>query len=81
MELVCEAPNCDFVLWPVPDPTRKTAVEAAHRNHRGDLRFDSGWYASCSCGWSSPKVGQDLARKLLAAHIDEMIQNAVRGEQ
>jgi hypothetical protein len=81
MELRCEDPGCDFVWWPVPNPTVKPAVEAAHRAHRGELRFDSGWYASCRCGWASPKVGQDAARVLLENHERDEITAAAKGSR
>jgi hypothetical protein len=75
MELHCE--GCDLVVGRLPGATVRPAVEAAHRAHLGELRFDSGWFGECSCGWRSPKAGQEQARALLDEHWHERLREAM----
>ena len=60
-------------------PQVRRAVEDAHRRHLGTITWESGWFAVCSCGWSSTKVSQDQAWQELADHEADMLRPAAQG--
>src|SRR5207237_726144 len=54
VELHCD--TCELVVTHLAGPEVRRAVEEAHRRHLGTITWESGWFAVCSCGWSSTKV-------------------------
>jgi hypothetical protein len=78
MELRCD--TCDLVVTHLAAPQVRRAVEQAHRNHLGNLTWESAWVAVCSCGWRTGRLGQDAARQELADHGASVLRPAARGE-
>lgn len=77
MELHCD--TCDLVVGRLAGPQVRSAVEAAHRRHRTALEWESGWVGTCSCGWRTGRVKQDVARQQAADHESGALQAAARG--
>ena len=78
MELHCD--SCDLVVGKLAGPQVRKHVEAAHRRHSTALEFESGWVATCKCGWRTGRVKQDLARQMMIDHEAGALQAAARGE-
>ncbi|HTC82220.1 MAG TPA: hypothetical protein VK848_11870, partial [Acidimicrobiia bacterium] len=77
VELHCD--TCELVVTHLAGPEVRRAVEEAHRRHLGTITWESGWFAVCSCGWSSTKVSQDKAWQELADHEASMLRPAAQG--
>ncbi|HEY4409589.1 MAG TPA: hypothetical protein VGO87_06885 [Acidimicrobiia bacterium] len=77
VELHCD--TCELVVTHLAGPEVRRAVEDAHRHHLGTITWESGWFAVCSCGWSSTKVSQDRAWEELADHEADMLRPAAQG--
>jgi hypothetical protein len=78
MELHCD--TCDLVVGKLAGPQVRKHVEAAHRSHSTALEWESGWVATCKCGWRTGRVKQDLARQMMTDHEAGALQAAARGE-
>jgi hypothetical protein len=78
MELHCD--SCDLVVGKLAGPQVRRAVETAHRSHSTALEWESGWVATCKCGWRTGRVKQDVARQLMTDHETGILQAAARGE-
>jgi hypothetical protein len=78
MELHCD--SCDLVVGKLAGPQVRKHVEAAHRSHSTALLWESGWVATCKCGWRTGRVKQDLARQMMTDHEAGALQAAARGE-
>jgi hypothetical protein len=78
IELHCE--TCDLVVTHLASPQVRRTVEEAHRRHLGNLSWESGWVAVCSCGWRTGRLNQQAARDQLDAHETSVLRPAARGE-
>lgn len=78
MELHCD--SCDLVVGKLAGPQVRRHVEAAHRSHSTALEWESGWVATCKCGWRTGRVKQDVARQMMSDHEAGALQAAARGE-